>query len=345
MPKLITRVLFTLSLCVVSANAQPTSPLDGLDPKKIPAKFKPTNNHPDWVMAVIGDRDGAVDTIAFRSDGRLVAISGPEIGVHLWDLQMWKHAGTIPQKRVTALAFVGDGKTLAVGDADGHLRFWLLTGPKPVMRPPMIEAHTGGPLWTFGIRPDGKTLATGGQDGTIKLWNIADGKLKATLTGHNKYVRGLSFTPDGDLMASAGANDHTIRFWDLTAMPPEELEKFTFEKVAPSVSFSPDGKMLAASGYDGKVRIFKTDESTPKEKLVINAPRNQVRMVEFSPDGQTILGLLQGDVSDDVMLWDLKGQVRHSWKFPNKIAMIAWVPDGKHFATVNEDSVFLIRVP
>ena len=47
--------------------------------------------------------------------------------------------------------------------------------------------------------PDGKTLAAGGWgDNTVKLWNVATRDQIGSLEGHNKTIRTLAFSPDGE---------------------------------------------------------------------------------------------------------------------------------------------------
>ena len=48
---------------------------------------------------------------------------------------------------------------------------------------------------------------------TVKLWHL-DGRLQATLTGHDSGVgvRGIAISPQGDAIASA-ADDRTVKLW------------------------------------------------------------------------------------------------------------------------------------
>jgi WD40 repeat protein len=46
------------------------------------------------------------------------------------------------------------------------------------------------------------------------VWNLATGKVISTLTGHNSWVRSVSFSPDGKTLAS-GSHDKTIKVWNL----------------------------------------------------------------------------------------------------------------------------------
>ena len=46
------------------------------------------------------------------------------------------------------------------------------------------------------------------------LWDVATGQLVTTLTGHTGVVNSVTFSPDGDTLAS-GSRDGTAILWDL----------------------------------------------------------------------------------------------------------------------------------
>src|SRR5439155_154685 len=55
----------------------------------------------------------------------------------------------------------------------------------------------------LALSPDGTKLATAGKDGAVKLWNSADFKQPLfTMTGHAGAVRGVSFSGNGQILAS-----------------------------------------------------------------------------------------------------------------------------------------------
>jgi bromodomain and WD repeat domain-containing protein 1/3 len=60
----------------------------------------------------------------------------------------------------------------------------------------------------------GQYILTGADDNLIKIWNSFDGRLLATLRGHDKEISDIKVNFENTLLAS-GSCDKTIRVWNL----------------------------------------------------------------------------------------------------------------------------------
>lgn len=120
--------------------------------------------------------NGAVAILAFNPTGNLLAISGTDPAIHLWDVanrqEVLALAGHTMQ--VGQIAFSPDGSLLASVGQDGTLRLWDVATGQPLAA---FALGTGSGLsseWITAVifSPDGKLLATGGRDGIVRFWGV-----------------------------------------------------------------------------------------------------------------------------------------------------------------------------
>src|SRR5207245_66397 len=101
-------------------------------------------------------------------------------------------------------------------------------------------------------------LASASTDRTVREWDVASGRELRILEGHAGEVRGVAFSPRGDLLASAGG-DGTARLWD--AVRGQRLLTLSDHSgPVTGVAFSPDGRLLASASSDGTVKV---SDATP----------------------------------------------------------------------------------
>lgn len=149
------------------------------------------------------------------------------------------------------------------------------------------------PLQTLAFSPDGRWLAGSSrmiegirtglpEEGfEIFVWDVASGTLKHTLPGHSRPITTMTFSPDGNLLASAG-RDLSLKIWDMQTFQPlrlaseymisyEELTTITDQAgqkkakdALPRMSwlsgltFTKDGKHIIGCGGDGILRVYET---------------------------------------------------------------------------------------
>ena len=91
-------------------------------------------------------------------------------------------------------------------------------------------------------------------DRTVKLWDAATGKEIRTLNGHTDMVACVTFSPDGQRLASGGF-DGEVKVWDARA-GQETLTLKEQTGIIACVAFSPDGHRLASASDDGTVKVW-----------------------------------------------------------------------------------------
>jgi WD40 repeat protein len=208
----------------------------------------------------------------------------------------------------------------------------LVTKPRPVRGVVSwsVESrrHRGG-CFCQALSPDGKLLATGGLDGTVRIWDVENGHLLRALIGHNSYVYGLDWSPDGNTLASAGSFDATLRLWDVkTGRPLRVLRGHPGYLV--HAKWSPSGRtVLGGGGESGGLSHWDAITGTKITTVEFGKP---ILSISWRPDGRTAAVVSQGLA---LQLWDAKKNksLRTLGAATDGFQAVAWSPDGKTLAT------------
>ena len=158
-------------------------------------------------------------------------------------------------------------------------------------------------------------------------------------SGHTNAVSSLSFSADGQLLASASW-DHTIRLWQADGQLLRTLEGHG----APihSVVFSPDGTRLASASEDYTIRLWNAADGTLLQTLTGHS--QLARAVAFSPDGQT---LVSGSDDGSMKFWNLDGSLRGTVTAHDgsPVLALAFSPDGKQLVSGGGDGTVRTWTP
>src|SRR5262249_28894119 len=150
-------------------------------------------------------------------------------------------------------------------------------------------------------------------------------------------VKGVCFSPDGKLLASAGL-DHTAEVRDaLTGNLTLTLKGHA--SYVWCLAFSPDGKLLAtgsgnqsSQAVDNTARVWELATGKEIRKLAFAKP---VQSVAFSPDGKH---LLTAAASLMPQVWDVQTgkEVRSLASHSQNVVCAAYGPGGRTVVSVDE---------
>lgn len=156
------------------------------------------------------DLGGSVTSVAVRRSDGVLAATTVGAGISVRSPNGVEVARLAEDSRVvTAAAWAHDGSFLFASMTDSATVFQ--SGTWESIR--SLRSGGGGML-PVALGPDGSRLALG-WDNHVALWSADESQPEATVDGLPKGVYGLSFSPDGTLLAMAAA-DGRVRTWKVT---------------------------------------------------------------------------------------------------------------------------------
>ena len=287
------------ALALLLAFSQVSQPVGGAEPHR-PACFELIAVVPVDPRGVAG----AVDGLAFSSNGRWLAASDNSATARLYDV------AALPEVGQSRLSF----QHRSVESAAGH--------------------QSAGEMNAVAFSPLGRWLVTGVDGGGAKVWDCVTGKLVAHLDDGTN-CDGAAFSSDGRWLASAADNVLVIRPFDETsgrlgdpvltdvhgaggevnsidwtadsqrvvsgALKVVKVHRLTGDRFVldwqaandgrsgsvKSVRFSPDGALVALGARDERARVLDAADG----RVVVDLPHNGNRRPLPGDDGDKIIAI------------------------------------------------------
>ena len=256
---------------------------------------------------------------------------------------------------ITSVAFSPDGRLLALEGLydSSEFKLWDVSAGQSIA----TFSRRGTGWWTGTLSSDGQRLAGWTEDGTIELWDVSrGGQHVATISAHETGVHGavsmVSFSPDGQLLASGGASDTLVKLWDVSR-GGQQVATFPLHDslgLVVGLAFSPDGRLLASYGQFGPVILWDVSRGgqqvatfpMPHERNGLAGARSSLF---FSPDGRQLASGGQrwnvkeeatSEATSEVKLLDVStGQsiATLAGNYP-----VSFSPNGRLLASVSQDT-------
>jgi WD40 repeat protein len=283
---------------------------------------------------------------AFSPNGRIVATSGLDRTVRLWEPRTGNLIRTIetPTNASRSLVFTPDGKTLTTANGfgvEGEVRFWEVETGKEIRK---FKADRSGAV-LLAMAPDGKQLFTSGSDDRFRCWDLDTFKQLGDF-GDEKpsSVLRIALSPNGSTFATAHM-DGALRIWDARTFKKRYQLPGEPRQYIGALAFSPDNSLLAWS--DGSAGIRLTDAASGKEVRRLPSPAGSFDGIVFAPDGKTLAWGINAHllgVKNVVGVWEVRsGQLRRTLDGSDGPTLpLAHSPNGALLVTAGSDCSALV---
>jgi WD40 repeat protein len=301
-----------------------------------------------------GHANGA-KVVAFRGDGKILAVAFGSGSVNLWDVTTGHLLATLESpghdpSEAASLSFSPDGTMLAsAGSLASAVTVWDVASRKTLTT---LDGPESG-VHAIAFSHDGRWLASTGGDRVVRLWETQHWR---PVRQPNGGLGCLAFSPDDRLLATCGRDRAGL--WDVGE--PELIASLQQhgEQVG-TVLFSPEGAYLASASYGRDVAVWDVRARKPVgiyqvppepgNEFAFGTHGKELRVFAFSPDG-TILAtggagksFGEGGRRGDLVLWDFarSGKATPLEGHRSRLAAVAFSPDGRQLAAADSGEALL----
>lgn len=266
-----------------------------------------------------GPEKAEILAFAFTPDGKNIVTGSDDGFLRAWNLEgnkVWEVKATDDEgkivtgkngiehrARVETIA-VGQsltrGAIIVTGGSDGTVRPWNLQG-RSMAKP--FEGHEYN-LGSVAISTDRDgvfSIASSDMPGeTVRFWDQSE--IPAETSFQNHQVCGLKFSPNGEVLAVALADDGTVRFVDrygAEVFPPFHHRQL---KSCAAVAFDPSGEHAAVRTPNGNLHIVDTKRDNLIRTLQTRESVQLLRVRFGAPGNLVAAAALQGRI----YLWDTR---------------------------------------
>jgi WD40 repeat protein len=215
------------------------------------------------LAATLKEHKAAVTGISFSADGKLLATASTDKTAQIWNVDQWDRKIKFRENEaVHGAVFAADPRMvfLAVGGEGGRSIQYRRTDNVRSIR--SYSTSTGMPLNIVWSQKTNRMYAPC-SDGVVRVYDT-NGRLLASLAGHNDWVYGVAVNADATRLAS-GSGDGTVKLWNLA----DNKLLATLVQLAPGTD---EWLIVTAQGYltassTGGIQWKAANVKTPPDQL------------------------------------------------------------------------------
>lgn len=218
------------------------------------------------------------------------------------------------QKTAYGATFRQDGRMLAAGDEEGHVKLFDTTS-RNILR--LFKGHTA-PVHRTYFTADKLQLASFADDKSVRLWDVTKEKLVQTYEdAHSDYIRAGAMHPQSGHMFVSAGYDGKINLYDTRA---EQAVTRTLDHGSPveSMLFLPNGSVFISAGGT-QIRVWDLISGC-RTLTTISQHHKTITCLQLASDGRR---LLSGGLDRHVKIYDVSTyKTVHTLTYPNAVVSL-----------------------
>jgi WD40 repeat protein len=272
---------------------------------------------------------GDVYHAEFSPDGKVLATSGKDHTVRLWDVATEEPPRVLAghTAEVNFVTFAPDGRTLATASADQTIKLWDPATGRPRQTLSGHHAEVVSVLFT----PDGRRLVSCDRDERVIVWDPATGGDKFAFRVREGLDGAMAISPNGTTLAVGGLRGAGL--FDLAS----GREKLVLDEGASPVScvafFGSGGHLYLEATGGRKVRVWDVERG----KLVYVSEEHGSVLYSMAIDRDVSF---KARADDHGLVIIVDGSARHRGTIPTgqgRIWCATFAPAGRILATASQD--------